>query len=280
MTPSIDDIRSDDELLDALGARQPVAGDPVAAMLSAWTHEIDTPRVQKTGAGRHARRSRALRIGLTTTVVVGTLSVGGVAAALTDSHLPVLHQLGQVTRTLWGDPQAPQAAPAPAPTGSTSFARTSETGTSRDDATRLPAPFLTHPARTGTPTTKPLTTPVPGAAAPKGPTTATQKPTSTASSTPGSTSTSGTPTTGSSTSSTSTGSAASGSSSTGSTPGATSTASGSSSTSEPTARPSRQTPTSTSTPASTAAGDAATSSGTASSSRTTTSSAAGSTTRN
>ena len=114
MTPSFDQIRDDDELLDALGARDKVRGDELTGLLSAWTHEIDNPTALPR-AGRHARPSRALRIGLTTPVVLGALSVSGVAAAVTGTKLPVLHQLGQVTQGFWGEPPAPAVgAPPPA----------------------------------------------------------------------------------------------------------------------------------------------------------------------
>ncbi|NNG40025.1 hypothetical protein HJ588_12205 [Flexivirga sp. ID2601S] len=82
--PSIGDIRRDDELLDALGARREVSsGDEVAALLGDWVAQVDAPPRAKRG-GRYARARRgSARIGVTAAVVVGALSMSGMAAAVT-----------------------------------------------------------------------------------------------------------------------------------------------------------------------------------------------------
>ena len=217
MTPSFDQIHEDDQLLDALGARNRVRGDELTGLLSSWTTEIDNPTALPR-AGRHARHSRALRIGLTTTVVLGTLSVGGVAAAVTGTKLPVLHQLGQVTQGFWGESGAPAVVgppPSSAPPRSTDPSTpwtvdpTRTSGTSRDDSTRDLAthvPSLVPPSiHTHLPGV-PVSAPRPRAAAPSAASTAqptpssttttpSSKPTSTGKPTPTGTSTSsGTPT--------------------------------------------------------------------------------------
>ncbi|KYH45297.1 hypothetical protein [Branchiibius sp. NY16-3462-2] len=209
MTPSFDQINQDDQLLDALGARGTVRGDELTGLLSAWTTEIDNPTALPR-PGRHARHSRALRIGLTTTVVLGTLSVGGVAAAVTGTKLPVLHQLGQVTQSFWGEQAAPSVAGPPsasAPPQSTdastpwSIDPTPDSGTSRDQATRdlsTHVPSLVPPStRTHLPGA-PVVVAKPKGAAPSSSSTSTPAPTTKS---PSPTKSSGTPTpTGTSTS--------------------------------------------------------------------------------
>ena len=202
MTPSFDQIHDDDQLLDALGARERVRGDELTGLLSSWTAEIDNPTALPR-AGRHARHSRALRIGLTTTVVLGTLSVGGVAAAVTGTKLPVLHQLGQVTQGFWGESGAPavvgpppsSAAPRSTdPSTPWTIDPTRTSGTSRDHATRVPSlvPPSTRTHLPGVPVAAPRPkAPAPVSSSSAQPTTSSTAPTSKA---PSPTKSSGTPT--------------------------------------------------------------------------------------
>ncbi|MBO1754189.1 hypothetical protein [Allobranchiibius sp. CTAmp26] len=105
--PSIHRIQSDDELLDQIGSRagghSARGDDAVTDLLTGWVDHVDdlcSPRVEK-AAGRYARTRRGgVRAGVAAAVLVGTLSVSGMAAAMTSTTVPVLHQLGQVTRGL------------------------------------------------------------------------------------------------------------------------------------------------------------------------------------
>ncbi|WP_265448027.1 hypothetical protein [Flexivirga meconopsidis] len=82
--PSIGDIRRDDELLDALGARREArAQDQVAGLLGEWVAQVDAAPSHGKG-GRYARARRgSARVGVTAAVVVGALSMSGMAAAVT-----------------------------------------------------------------------------------------------------------------------------------------------------------------------------------------------------
>ncbi|WP_145225472.1 hypothetical protein [Rudaeicoccus suwonensis] len=96
--PSIRDFRSDDEFLDALGARRaPDVPDELSDLLQAWVKDIDGEQTVRQ-PGRYARARRGgFRFAATTAIVVGTLSISGVAAAVTGANVPVF---GQVARNL------------------------------------------------------------------------------------------------------------------------------------------------------------------------------------
>ncbi len=90
MSPSTDDIRRDDQLLDLLGRRRPVSrDDPAALLLSAWSLEIDAGLPRRAPVAR--RSGRALGIVLSLLLTVGG---GSVAAALSGTQLPVLTTVG------------------------------------------------------------------------------------------------------------------------------------------------------------------------------------------
>ncbi|MBO1768480.1 hypothetical protein [Allobranchiibius sp. GilTou38] len=105
--PSIHRIQSDDELLDRIGsratARDGVPDDDLTDLLAGWVaHVDDAPAAASDKTpGRYARTRRGgVRAGVAAAVLVGTLSVSGMAAAVTSTTVPVLQQLGQVTRGL------------------------------------------------------------------------------------------------------------------------------------------------------------------------------------
>ncbi|UIJ34795.1 hypothetical protein [Allobranchiibius sp. GilTou73] len=105
--PSIHRIQSDDELLDRIGsraaARDGVPDDDLTDLLIGWVaHVDDAPAAASDKTpGRYARTRRGgVRAGVAAAVLVGTLSVSGMAAAVTSTTVPVLQQLGQVTRGL------------------------------------------------------------------------------------------------------------------------------------------------------------------------------------
>ena len=108
--PSLGAIRADDDLLDALGRREGVAGDGLSGLLAAWTDEIDSglrsaPTVVQA-------RPRILRLrGHRVAAVVGAfalaMSGAGMAAALTGADLPLVSQLRAVaSRYVNGDQAA------------------------------------------------------------------------------------------------------------------------------------------------------------------------------
>ncbi|HET7303734.1 MAG TPA: hypothetical protein VFJ12_04175 [Segeticoccus sp.] len=111
MTPArLGPIHRDDELLDALGARQeaPVRErDELTALLGSWTRHIDADAVVDSSPVAHghaARRRgtarppwrRGARIASAALAATLTFSGGSMAAALVSTHLPVLQQLGTV----------------------------------------------------------------------------------------------------------------------------------------------------------------------------------------
>jgi hypothetical protein len=104
--PSLRRIRDDDELLDVLGGRLADPADELSAVLGDWARSIDTDMaIPPSLASARATRRRALRRrGLRGAAVVAvfglTLSGTGVAAAVTDTHLPVLGRLATVTQRL------------------------------------------------------------------------------------------------------------------------------------------------------------------------------------
>jgi hypothetical protein len=104
--PSLGRIRDDDELLDALGQRVADPADELSAVLGGWARSIDTDMAipPSTASVRASRRRKLRRRGLRGAAVVAvfglTLSGTGVAAAVTDTHLPVLGRLATVTQRL------------------------------------------------------------------------------------------------------------------------------------------------------------------------------------
>ena len=110
--PSLGAIRADDDLLDALGRREGVAGDGLSGLLAAWTDEIDSGLRPAPTAARARPRILRLRVrGHRVAAVVGvfalTMSGAGMAAALTGADLPLMSQLRAVaSRYLNGDQAA------------------------------------------------------------------------------------------------------------------------------------------------------------------------------
>lgn len=89
MSAMPEELARDEALLDALGARRPVA-DPLGAMLSAWAATCDEPSAVVIPISRARRRGRGAVIGLFALAVAVT---GGSAAAAKDPTLPVLGAL-------------------------------------------------------------------------------------------------------------------------------------------------------------------------------------------
>ncbi len=125
--PSIDRIRDDDHLLDALGQRVAEPHDELSAALGGWARSIDDDMAipLSPAAARVARRRTLRRRGLRGAAVLAvcglTLSGTSVAAAVTDTHWPVLSRLGSLTQRLlpydfdhYGPALTDDAAPQPA----------------------------------------------------------------------------------------------------------------------------------------------------------------------
>ncbi len=126
MTPRLDDIRRDDDWLDALGARaargQEMDGDDAIALLAQWVEAIDhVPTVAETTeaaghdheAGRYARRGLSLtgvrRVASVSGIALAAISVSSVAAAVSGTSVPVFRELGTVTRGLVGTHELPRS---------------------------------------------------------------------------------------------------------------------------------------------------------------------------
>lgn len=157
MTPNIDDIRRDDELLDLLGSRAPTRGhDALTDALGTWVRDVDEPD-RALPAGRYARARRgSARVGIVAAITLGTLSVSGVAAAV--SGVPgisqVAHNIGFQHRSAdfgsgaaAGPLSTRAAAPSTGGLSSTSDAR--DPSTSTQNATGIVGPpATTHAAPT------------------------------------------------------------------------------------------------------------------------------------
>ena len=115
MTPSLDHIRRDDDLLDGLGQRRSTSTDGLALMLSAWTEQVDEDDLPDRMMRRPQRSLRG-RIGMRGAAVAAvlglTLSGAGVAAAMTGTAFPGFSQLGSASRMLFS---SGRQGPLPAP---------------------------------------------------------------------------------------------------------------------------------------------------------------------
>lgn len=126
MTPRLDDIRRDDELLDALGSRAVstsgegsvdlAAGDRLVALLNDWTRSIDRtaqPEAALRPVGRYARsnqrRGVVRRAALVSGAALTALSISSVSAAVSGTSVPMLRELGGVTRGLVGADPLPES---------------------------------------------------------------------------------------------------------------------------------------------------------------------------
>ncbi|TWP36167.1 hypothetical protein [Leekyejoonella antrihumi] len=138
--PSIRDIRDDNELLDSLGARRRAKGDDeVAGMLAAWVEEIDEH--DQLAPGRYARvRRGGMRVGAASALLVAAMSVSGVAAAMTETNLPVFHQLGQFTHGLVFGTHPLQTTQPAGPTETTTAASWGSSTTSSDSSSATSVP--------------------------------------------------------------------------------------------------------------------------------------------
>ncbi|WP_431843900.1 hypothetical protein [Calidifontibacter indicus] len=119
MTPRLDDIRRDDDWLDALGSRRDVDGDEAIKLLAQWVDAIDhVPASAQTHpaaaqTGRYARRGLSLtgvrRVASVSGIAIAAISVSSVAAAVSGTSVPGFRELGTVTRGLVGNSGLPQS---------------------------------------------------------------------------------------------------------------------------------------------------------------------------